>query len=379
MHLLWGCLLMLFNLKSVVTFGFACVLLSGCSAFGGKPKLASLPPAYPDPQSGQGYPAQPADYPNAQQAAYPQGGANYPSQGQGPQNGGPSYNPPAYNPSDAIQYDEVGYAGVFGEDRAGAPTALGEQYNPNAMSAAHATLPLPSFIEVTNLNTGKTLLVRVIERSQPGGGRLIDLSPAALSALGAESGNSLPIRVRRVNPSEPEKSALAMGRSAGDRLATPEPLLIALRKKLGTSRPTSVASAPPQALPRPVKTQPRGQKPVRPGANYDPQQNGQVPERQVSPTAPNDVDDGYVREDAQRPAAQRPTPASHSGSGYFIQIAAFSDRNRADGVARQMGARIERAGTVWRVRKGPYPNEAAARAALGPIAAKGYRDARVTH
>ncbi len=368
---------MLFNLKLLCTLGAMTLALSGCGVLGGGSKLKELPPAYPNEQAGiGGGPGAQVEYSGQNQVGYPpQAGSDYPAQPAGQPNAGTS----PYSPSDAVQYDEVGYAGLYGDERGGAPTAVGGQYNPGSMSAAHATLPLPSYIEVTNLNTGKTVLIRVVDRAQAGSGRLIELSPAALSALGAESGSSLPIRVRRVNPPEPEKSALAMGRTGGDRLATPEPLLVALRKKLASSNP-QVATGPapkPVAKPvaRPAEPQPKW---TRPGANYDlpraPQNQRLVVEQPAAPEG----DDGYIREEGggPRPVGQAPSP--RSVGGYFVQIAAFSDRGRAENVARQMGARVERGGNVWRVRKGPYANEGAARAALGPVVAKGYRDARVT-
>ncbi|MGN6690639.1 MAG: septal ring lytic transglycosylase RlpA family protein, partial [Sphingopyxis sp.] len=80
-----------------------------------------------------------------------------------------------YTPADIPDYDDVGYASWYGEELAGKPTANGEIFNPDGISAAHRTLPLPSYVEVTALDTGRTILVRVNDRGPMVGDRLIDL------------------------------------------------------------------------------------------------------------------------------------------------------------------------------------------------------------
>src|SRR3546814_13537326 len=72
----------------------------------------------------------------------------------------------SYTPADIVDYDAVGYASRYGDGRAGQPTANGERFDPDAISAAHKTLPLPSYVEVTALDTGRTILVRVNDRGQ---------------------------------------------------------------------------------------------------------------------------------------------------------------------------------------------------------------------
>ncbi|MGQ2936767.1 MAG: septal ring lytic transglycosylase RlpA family protein, partial [Sphingopyxis sp.] len=58
-----------------------------------------------------------------------------------------------YTPADIPDYDDVGYASWYGEELAGQPTANGETFDPAGISAAHKTLPLPSYVEVTALDT----------------------------------------------------------------------------------------------------------------------------------------------------------------------------------------------------------------------------------
>lgn len=80
-------------------------------------------------------------------------------------------------------YTAVGDASWYGQKFHGHLTSNGERYNMYTMSAAHKTLPLPSFVKVTNLNNNKQVIVRVNDRGPFHGGRLIDLSYAAASKL----------------------------------------------------------------------------------------------------------------------------------------------------------------------------------------------------
>jgi len=101
-----------------------------------------------------------------------------------------------YTPVDTTSYDEVGYA---------APGNMGGA----GITAAHKTLPLPSYVEVTSLVTGKTILARVERRGPMTGDRLISLSQDAQTQLGSEDGT--PVRVRRVNPPRNRASTAANG------------------------------------------------------------------------------------------------------------------------------------------------------------------------
>ncbi len=77
-----------------------------------------------------------------------------------------------------------------------------------------------------------------------------------------------------------------------------------------------------------------------------------------------------------RPAKVMPAPSGQDR--WFIQIAALSRADQAQRLAQVVGGDVTRTGALFRVRKGPYPTAQAARAALGPVTAKGYPDARIT-
>jgi rare lipoprotein A len=273
--------------------------------------------------------------------------------------------------AEKVNYDEVGYASWYGDELRGNATASGEIFNPDAISAAHKTLPLPSFAEVTNLDSGRTILVRVNDRGPFKRGRIIDISAGAAKQLGVTGQGQFPVRVRRVNPPEFERRQLQSGGQATERLPTPPALLAALRRNLkpGEASP-SVAAKPTQPKPPIVAAAPPPPvaAPNAAGVQFDP------------PDAPM-VKPAKKPTEVVLPAPvtqNKMADASTLAQDYFVQIGAFSSKARADALAKKAGATVVSAGNIWRVRLGPYENEAGARAALGPLAAKGYRDARVT-
>src|SRR5262245_41914328 len=101
-----------------------------------------------------------------------------------------------YVPRENQNYDEYGVASWYGADFHGRRTANGEVFDANALTAAHPTLPLPCYAYVTNVDNGKTVLVRVNDRGPYVNDRLIDMSYAAAKALGYVGRGRARVRVR---------------------------------------------------------------------------------------------------------------------------------------------------------------------------------------
>jgi rare lipoprotein A len=89
-----------------------------------------------------------------------------------------------YVPQDNPDYAAAGTASWYGADFHGRRTANGEIFSANALTAAHPTLPLPSYVRVTNTDNGRSIIVRVNDRGPYVHGRIIDLSARAASMLG---------------------------------------------------------------------------------------------------------------------------------------------------------------------------------------------------
>ncbi len=107
-------------------------------------------------------------------------------------------------------YVATGLSSWYGEELAGNRTASGERFDPLGITAAHRTLPLGSLAEVTDLGTGRSIVVRVNDRGPHRDDRLIDLSRGAARLLGTDRRSVASVRVRAAAP-----GAMVSARSVG--------------------------------------------------------------------------------------------------------------------------------------------------------------------
>lgn len=105
-----------------------------------------------------------------------------------------------YTLSSAVGYHEQGIASWYGPTFHGKLTSSGEVYDMHGMTAAHKTLPLPSYVQVTNLSNGRSAIVRVNDRGPFHDGRIIDLSYAAATKLGVVGPGTAQVEVRAITP-----------------------------------------------------------------------------------------------------------------------------------------------------------------------------------
>lgn len=328
----------------------ALVLIAGCGG-GGASAPTSLPVA---PITG---PA--ADYPVVIGAPFVIDGVNY-------------------APEDRLNYDAVGYAAIGAEGGA-------------AVSIAHKTLPLPSYAEVTSLDSGRTILVRVERRGPMSNDRLIELSPGAAAQLGVADKAKAPVRVRRVNPPEQERALLRAGQRVPERMDTPKGLLTALLRKLDPALVAPPAPAEPVALPSPAATPAAKPAAARPAKPSPTPRTVPTPAPSSAPTpvptpssapapAPAPTATPSPAAAPKSPEAPKPAPAAHrvpATGSFVVQIATFSSRERAEAAAGKLGAHVGQAGRMWPIRLGPYGTRAEADAALVRARGAGYRDARI--
>jgi rare lipoprotein A len=312
---------------------------------------------------------------------------------------GPSYGPEAdypvtvgdpyviggitYTPADTLNYDAVGYAhaGTVG----------------SGISGAHHALPLPCYVEVTSLDTGHTILVRLDRRGPMDGKQLVELSPAAWAQLGLPAGADAPVRVRRVNPPEPERAALRVGNRAPDRMGTPPGLRAALRRKLGLATPASSDEPPSatlsggpaqpavkttQVAARPAMTKPAVPLPPTPIPAVPRPDAGKPAAPKPTPPKPVASKPAAPKPAAPKPAPPKPATAEPAAPGHataktlFVQVAAFASHERAEKAAAQVGGKVEAAGKLWRVRI-VATTEDQARAALAKAKQSGYAGAMI--
>jgi len=265
-----------------------------------------------------------------------------------------------YVPHDQPNYDQTGIASWYGDAFNMKATANGEIFDMNQFSAAHTTLPLPSMVEVTNLDNGKKLTLRVNDRGPFVGGRVIDLSRAAAHELGYERQGTARVRVRYVGP------APLAGPEAGVRYAKVTPpayaptfTQVAAHRPADEdifAEPTAASTAPPAAPHRGLQVE------VKP---------------LVAPPEPVSVSSL-----SSLPAAARPR-ATVAEAAYRIQAGAFSDPANARHAADQLSAAAtvepfqKNGATLYRVLLPGPSDEAEAYALRDKVAQSGFGDARV--
>ncbi|GAA5165412.1 septal ring lytic transglycosylase RlpA family protein [Viridibacterium curvum] len=221
---------------------------------------------------------------------------------------------------DASDYKARGIASWYGKRFHGKPTSSGEPYDMYAMTAAHPILPIPSYVRVTNVQNGKSVIVRVNDRGPFKKDRLIDLSYTAAWKLGYTGKGSTEVEVELVRPDDsPPVVAEASGTA---------PVAVAeVRVAEAPAAVTSVVSAP-------------------------------APASAVSPT----------------PAPAATTPAAASApAGIYLQLGAFSTLGNAEGFrdyaqqelkGQRQTLHIVPDGTRYRLQLGPFADVSSARAAI---------------
>lgn len=244
-----------------------------------------------------------------------------------------------YYPAEDYTYMEEGVASWYGPNFHGKMTANGETYDQMDLTAAHRTLPMPSLVRVTNLDNGRSLVVRVNDRGPFAKSRIIDLSKRSAELLGFQSKGTARVRVEVLADESRALKAQAIANS-GDM-----PTITAAPREPVTVEPLS---APPQAVAVPqqaaVQIQPA---PITP------------------PPAPI-------------------TQAAVSTGGTYIQAGAFSDISNAQrlqsqlqGVATVSISPVQVNGQqLYRVRLGPISDSDASRV-LSTLQAQGLSGARV--
>ncbi|HZS84992.1 MAG TPA: septal ring lytic transglycosylase RlpA family protein [Stellaceae bacterium] len=169
-----------------------------------------------------------------------------------------------YYPAEDFSYDETGIASWYGVAFHGKDTANGEVFDQNALTAAHRTLPLPSIVQVTNLENGRSVEVRVNDRGPFARGRIIDLSRRSAQLLGFEAQGTAKVRVKILVPESIQAASLARlnGSDTDGKVvvaAAPQaaPRIAVAAEPLAPLPGARVAPpAHPAPLPRPVPTPP---------------------------------------------------------------------------------------------------------------------------
>lgn len=261
-----------------------------------------------------------------------------------------------FHPHEDRSYDRVGVASWYGEYFHGRKTANGEFYDMNRLTAAHPTLPMPVYARVTNLENGRTLVVRINDRGPFAKNRVIDLSRRAARDLGFERQGTAQVRVTYITdaPLSGDVANMQALDQHGSRL-----FYTASTNGSGTATPKADA-----ALPAPVTTS------------------------SVPTAAPRERPRRPVYRRQQRDAALQATGTQTAGAsqqrqvqpGYYVQAAAFRSQDRALSLAEELShlgvtdiLPADIGGEpLYRVRIGPLATAEQAERMLGRLADSGH-------
>ncbi|HEX4234389.1 MAG TPA: septal ring lytic transglycosylase RlpA family protein [Caldimonas sp.] len=310
-------------LPAVLTALFVAALC-GCASGPGRAPAIDSDAARGTDGPGADPPADLAGRPDAEPRIEPirSGGANKPYQV-----AGRSYVPQTRD----VPFRERGLASWYGRKFQGRMTSSGEPYDMYAMTAAHPTLPIPSYARIRNPANGREVLVRINDRGPFVPGRIVDLSYTAALKLDLLRGVA-PVELERITFEDIRTGGWRRGGSGGPGdTVDPAPAALAA----ATAQPPAVAVAPaaaPPAVPLPTPTAVAT--------------TTSVPSQDVALVATT-------------------PPAAEAGRGFWVQLGAFRQRDGAESFRRRVGADAEAGwlaplltivadSALYRVQAGPY-------------------------
>ena len=255
-------------------------------------------------------------------------------------------------------FTERGLASWYGRKFHGRRTASGEIYNMYAMTAAHPTMPIPSYARIRNPANGREVLVRVNDRGPFHAKRIVDLSYTAALKLDLLRGVA-PVELERITFDEIRTGAWK--RDAGDatRVAAQGGLAASSdgQQRVSSAQPVMAGVAVPAAIVEPVVTV------TLPAAATDvPAVAGRVPLAVSSPAA------------VDKPVADAPSARAYTepARGFWVQLGAFRERGGAEGFQQRVAAEADWLSpllavfgdaALYRLQAGPYPSRDEARSA----------------
>jgi rare lipoprotein A len=258
-----------------------------------------------------------------------------------------------YYPAENPNYDETGIASWYGPNFHEKYTANGEIFDQNALTAAHRTLPMPSIVEVENLENGRTIQVRVNDRGPFVGDRIIDMSRRSAQLLGFDREGTAKVRVRYLLG--PSIAAQAVARS-GEEIASDD---------LPQTAPSAAVVA--EALPdmTPSATGPSSSPYVPPPSGYHPQY---LQPAGIVPALPERV--------TYRPV--RPSQIYIQAGAFTMGPNAFRMKARLDSLGPVSVTGVVVNGlSIYRVRLGPVATVDQADQLLSQARAAGATDAKI--
>jgi rare lipoprotein A len=272
-----------------------------------------------------------------------------------------------YYPKEQYKFTQVGMASWYGPNFHGKQTANGEVFNKYELTAAHKTLQMPSLVRVTNLNNGKSVVLRVNDRGPFAHERILDVSERGAELLGFKNNGTAKVKVELLE--EPSRK-LAMAAKSGTDTGGMEVAYNAGRAPVTQTR---TAARTPVADPLNA-----------PPASMAPQDIARLPPEEVQLAAasevPGKVSGGRFMPE---PVVINTLDKAASGEGIFVQAGSFGNPSNAQSLARKLGnispAQVRpvnvNGATYHRVKLGPFNDMNQAHLALNRAVAAGHPNA----
>jgi rare lipoprotein A len=217
-------------------------------------------------------------------------------------------------------FHQRGVASWYGRQFQGNRTASGERYDMFAMTAAHPTLPIPSYVRVTNTHDGRSVIVRINDRGPFVRDRVIDLSYAAATRLGLATAGSGEVEIERILPGRIARAAPAASPAASAAPAGSPTAGAAPATALAAAPRTAAVPIPPAPPVAPVASSP-AEPPVAVALAVAPPGSETV---SGAPMA------GEPRADPSAPIVANDPPTPAVGSRWSVQLGAFKVAMNAD-------------------------------------------------
>ncbi len=264
-----------------------------------------------------------------------------------------------YYPTEDYEYDESGIASWYGAQFHGRRTANGETYDMNALTAAHRTLPMPSYVRITNLENGRSLILKVNDRGPFAKGRIIDISRRGAQLLGFHDVGTARVRVQIMAD---QSRAIASRLKSKTQLAEASTPITVERLPKPDVKTEALAPPPGGALAPVVRAAPAPQPVAAP------------PDKKTAAKR----NDNEVLTDKVTQTPVRKT-SLYVQAGAFTQ---FENANRVRAKLSPLGPVTVKQALVggkdfYRVRVGPLPSVSDADRTLEAVGRAGYPDARI--
>jgi len=244
-------------------------------------------------------------------------------------------------------YTQIGVGSWYGKKFHGQRTSSGELYDMYKMTAAHPTLPIPSYARLSNMVSGASVIVRINDRGPFHANRAIDVSYTAALKLGLLGKGSHELKIERILPEEIERILATRDGLSGStrpRLTPPS------KDRLPSVDATTPTSAPTPTVTAKMIDTPLVLTPSAPGGTVTP-----------SNAPPKDIETLMLADRAPAASATpAPTPDSPAAAGgFYLQLGAYSRAENAEAMRSKLGGKfnlmeVVQGGSVFRLFGGPF-------------------------